>query len=178
VIAGIGMMGYGCGTCPACELRANGWANGEPKCDDVFGQGMLLHVAGRGAQTGRAAVFLRFAGCNRCGADWSAIARAPSKFRDTDFVGVDGEGGEVRDGGRGGGARRRAGQGVSGQRYVVCTGGEPLLQLDDVLISALQARGFEVAVETNGTVEASLAPPGVRVAKVDRGLEAGYQGTS
>jgi 7-carboxy-7-deazaguanine synthase (Cx14CxxC type) len=112
-------------------------------------------LQGEGAQTGRAAVFLRFAGCNL----WSGLERdrasAVCKFCDTDFVGVDGEGGgkfatadavaEHVD------ARW---QGVSGQRYVVCTGGEPLLQLDDVLISALQARGFEVAVETNGTVEA------------------------
>ena len=112
-------------------------------------------LQGEGAQTGRAAVFLRFAGCNL----WSGLARdratAVCRFCDTDFVGTNGDGGgkfatadmvaahvEARWGG------------ADGKRYVVCTGGEPLLQLDKQLISALHAKGFEVAVETNGTVDA------------------------
>ena len=112
-------------------------------------------LQGEGVQTGRAAVFLRFAGCNL----WSGLERdrehAICKFCDTDFIGVDGDGGgkfataaavveHV--------AARWPGGG--GKPYVVCTGGEPLLQLDDELIAELQARGFEVAVETNGTVAA------------------------
>ena len=112
-------------------------------------------LQGEGAQTGRAAVFLRFAGCNL----WSGLERdranAVCKFCDTDFIGVDGDGG-------GKFATAQAvvehvaarWKGEAGRPYVVCTGGEPLLQLDDALIAALQARGFEVAVETNGTVVA------------------------
>lgn len=121
-------------------------------------------LQGEGAQTGRAAVFLRFAGCNL----WSGLERdrasAVCKFCDTDFVGVDGDGGgkfataeavvEHVAAKWGGGALPG---GDAGLPYVVCTGGEPLLQLDDALIAALQARGFEVAVETNGTVEAPAA---------------------
>ncbi len=113
-------------------------------------------LQGEGAQTGRAAVFLRFAGCNL----WSGLERdradAVCKFCDTDFVGVDGEGG-----GKFATAAAVAEhvaarwKGATGRPYLVCTGGEPLLQLDEELISALHARGFEVAVETNGTV---LAP--------------------
>ncbi|RYD94556.1 MAG: 7-carboxy-7-deazaguanine synthase [Sphingomonadales bacterium] len=112
-------------------------------------------LQGEGAHTGRAAVFLRFAGCNL----WSGLERdrehAVCKFCDTDFIGVNGDGG---------GKFATAAlvvehvaarwQGGGGKPYVVCTGGEPLLQLDDELIVALQARGFEVAVETNGTVTA------------------------
>lgn len=115
-------------------------------------------LQGEGAQTGRAAVFLRFAGCNL----WTGLERdrtqAVCTFCDTDFVGTDGEnGGKFR----GAGAlaahieslwRRDGREGVPG--YVVCTGGEPLLQLDAPLISALHERGFEVGVETNGTVAA------------------------
>ena len=93
-------------------------------------------LQGEGAQTGRAAVFLRFAGCNL----WSGLERdresAVCKFCDTDFVGVDGDGG-------GKFATPEAvaehaltkWKGASGKRYVVCTGGEPLLQLDDVFLS-------------------------------------------
>ncbi len=115
-------------------------------------------LQGEGAQTGRAAVFLRFAGCNL----WSGLERdrasAVCRFCDTDFVGT---------GGPGGGkfaspealaeavAQRWAG---GGRPYVVCTGGEPLLQLDAALIDALHAREFEIAIETNGTLE---APPGI-----------------
>lgn len=112
-------------------------------------------LQGEGAQTGRAAVFLRFAGCNL----WSGLERdresAVCKFCDTDFIGVDGDGGgkfTTADAV----AEHVAAKwgGTSGKPYVVCTGGEPLLQLDGELISALHAKGFEVAVESNGTIAA------------------------
>lgn len=116
-------------------------------------------LQGEGAQTGRAAVFLRFAGCNL----WTGLERdrprAVCQFCDTDFVGTDGE-----NGGKFKGAEAladhvasvwRETSGNSGQKgYVVCTGGEPLLQLDEAAIAALHARGFEVGVETNGTLPA------------------------
>jgi 7-carboxy-7-deazaguanine synthase len=112
-------------------------------------------LQGEGAQTGRAAVFLRFAGCNL----WSGLERdratAVCNFCDTDFVGADGSGG-----GKFASADALADHvvtrwlGVHGAPYVVCTGGEPLLQIDDALIDALHARGFEIGVETNGTIEA------------------------
>jgi len=112
-------------------------------------------LQGEGAQTGRAAVFLRFAGCNL----WSGLERdradAVCKFCDTDFVGVDGEGGgKFADADTLAAHVAARWSGASGKPYVVCTGGEPLLQLDEALIAALHARGFEVAVETNGTIEA------------------------
>src|SRR5215470_3507421 len=110
-------------------------------------------LQGEGAQTGRAAVFLRFAGCNL----WSGLERdratAVCRFCDTDFVGTDGA-----DGGRFASAQalaqRVAAAWPSAQpvsRFVVCTGGEPLLQLDAPLVDALHAEGFAIAVETNGT---------------------------
>jgi 7-carboxy-7-deazaguanine synthase (Cx14CxxC type) len=115
-------------------------------------------LQGEGAQTGRAAVFLRFAGCNL----WSGLERDRGKavcnFCDTDFVGTDGE-----HGGKFEGAQALAehvlsvwqdGAPSGGQPYVICTGGEPLLQLDDDAIAALKATGFEIGVETNGTIEA------------------------
>lgn len=116
-------------------------------------------LQGEGAQTGRAAVFLRFAGCNL----WSGLERdrhkAVCQFCDTDFVGTDGENGGKFEGP---GvladhvARLWADEAgaEAGEAYVVCTGGEPLLQLDGPLIEALHARGFKVGVETNGTVAA------------------------
>jgi 7-carboxy-7-deazaguanine synthase (Cx14CxxC type) len=114
-------------------------------------------LQGEGAQTGRAAVFLRFAGCNL----WSGLEKDREKavcnFCDTDFVGTDGDGGgnfAEADGLASHVASKW--RGGAEKRYVVCTGGEPLLQLDEDLIAALHARGFEVAVETNGTV---AAPP-------------------
>ena len=113
-----------------------------------------------GAQTGRAAVFLRFAGCNL----WSGVEKdrhdAVCRFCDTDFVGTDGPGGgKFADAA----ALARAvtavwPQGARGKPYVVCTGGEPLLQLDSAAIGALKEQGFEIGVETNGTV---LPPPGI-----------------
>ncbi|MEO1964705.1 7-carboxy-7-deazaguanine synthase [Hyphomonas sp.] len=115
-------------------------------------------LQGEGAQTGRAAVFLRFAGCNL----WSGLerdrAKAVCQFCDTDFVGTDGE-----NGGKYKTPEEVAAlvasiwasnAGTAGKPYVVCTGGEPLLQLDPPLIEALHQAGFEIAVETNGTIEA------------------------
>ena len=119
---------------------------------------LFLTLQGEGGQAGRAAVFLRFAGCNL----WSGLERdratAACTFCDTDFVGLDGPGGgrfASPDALADAAAALWVGQ---GSRLVVCTGGEPLLQLDPSLIAALHARGFEVAVETNGTL---TAPPGL-----------------
>lgn len=115
---------------------------------------MFLTLQGEGSHAGRRAVFLRFAGCNL----WSGLERdretAICQFCDTDFVGLNGT-----DGGRyeadALAARAAALWGADRERaYIVCTGGEPLLQLDAPLIDALHAEGFEVAVETNGTIAA------------------------
>ncbi|MGS0756804.1 7-carboxy-7-deazaguanine synthase [Roseateles sp. GG27B] len=117
-------------------------------------------LQGEGAQAGRAAVFCRFAGCNLWSGREQDREAAVCSFCDTDFVGVDGEGG-----GKFASAEELAAAiascwpaGRPGTPYVVCTGGEPLLQLDTVLITALHAQGFEIAVETNGT---QPAPPGL-----------------
>ncbi len=108
-------------------------------------------LQGEGRQAGRPAVFLRFAGCNL----WTGLERdrhrATCKFCDTDFVGTDGEGG-----GKFASASELAAHVADrwpegGTPYVVCTGGEPTLQLDTELVTALHQRGFEVAIETNGT---------------------------
>lgn len=114
---------------------------------------LFYSLQGEGAQSGRAAVFCRFAGCNLWSGREQHRARAICRFCDTDFVGTDGPGG-----GKFASARELAERLLAawpessvGRRYVVCTGGEPLLQLDAALIDALHARGFEVAVETNGT---------------------------
>ncbi|RMF63726.1 MAG: radical SAM protein, partial [Bacteroidetes bacterium] len=119
-------------------------------------------LQGEGAQTGRPAVFLRFAGCNLWTGREEDRARAVCRFCDTDFVGTDGPGGgKYRSPAE---LARAVADRWPGPRdgrdrpYVVCTGGEPLLQLDVPLIEALHAEGFEVAVETNGT---RPAPPGL-----------------
>lgn len=120
---------------------------------------MFLTVQGEGGQAGRVAVFLRFTGCNLWSGREADRSAAACSFCDTDFVGVDGPGGgkfkEAKDLAE---AVARCWTGVGGQRLVVCTGGEPLLQLDAALIQALKARGFAIAVETNGTL---LAPGGL-----------------
>ncbi|HYV99576.1 MAG TPA: 7-carboxy-7-deazaguanine synthase [Gemmatimonadaceae bacterium] len=130
-------------------------------------------LQGEGVHTGRAAVFLRFAGCNLWTGREQDRASAVCNFCDTDFVGVGPDGGKFEtadalaervaqcwksglEGWRAGGPEGSAvpHQPTSPpalQPFVVCTGGEPLLQLDEPLIDALHARGFEVAVETNGT---------------------------
>lgn len=120
---------------------------------------IFLTVQGEGGQAGRAAVFLRFAGCNL----WNGLERdraaAVCSFCDTDFVGTDGPGGgKFRSPDALADAVAFAWRGGEAERLVVCTGGEPLLQLDLPLIEALHARGFEIAVETNGTIH---APPGI-----------------
>jgi len=114
---------------------------------------MFYTLQGEGAQAGRASVFCRFAGCNLWSGREQDRAAAVCNFCDTDFVGVDGQGG-----GKFATAEELAAAiaakwpaGVPGKPYVVCTGGEPLLQLDKPLIDALHALGFEIAVETNGT---------------------------
>lgn len=112
---------------------------------------MYYTLQGEGAQAGRAAVFLRFAGCNLWSGREEDRASAVCRFCDTDFVGMDGPGGgrfETPAALAEAVARHWPG---GGRPYVVCTGGEPLLQLDAPAIAALHARGFEVAVETNGT---------------------------
>jgi 7-carboxy-7-deazaguanine synthase len=118
-------------------------------------------LQGEGAQAGRAAVFCRFAGCNLWSGREADRATAVCRFCDTDFVGTDGAGGgkfESADALAEAVARKWPDGERDGKRFVVCTGGEPLLQLDEALIDALHAHGFEIAVETNGTVE---APAGI-----------------
>jgi len=118
-------------------------------------------LQGEGGQTGRASVFCRFAGCNLWSGREADRASAICKFCDTDFADTNGPGG-----GKFASAEMLAaaidekwpGDGSGGKRYVVCTGGEPLLQLDEALIAVLHARGFEIAVETNGTC---VAPSGL-----------------
>ena len=114
-------------------------------------------LQGEGAQTGRAAVFCRFAGCNLWSGREADRASAICKFCDTDFADTNGPGGgkfatsdalaaEIEE--------KWPSAPSRGRRFVVCTGGEPLLQLDEPLIAALHARSFEIAVETNGTCPA------------------------
>ena len=114
-----------------------------------------LTVQGEGKQVGLTAVFLRFAGCNL----WSGLERDRSqaicKFCDTDFIGTNGPGG-----GKFSTADTLADHVATfwnggGQPWVICTGGEPALQLDEALISALHKKGFKVAIETNGTLAVS-----------------------
>lgn len=114
-------------------------------------------LQGEGAQAGRVAVFCRFAGCNLWSGHEEDRAAAICKFCDTEFVGVDGGGGgkfEFADALAAAIAEKWTGEADQGNRFVVCTGGEPLLQLDADLIDALHTRGFEIAVETNGTIAA------------------------
>ena len=119
---------------------------------------MFFTLQGEGARTGRASVFMRFAGCNLWTGREEDRAGAVCKFCDTQFVGTDGDGGgkfetaaALCD------AVHQLWPGGAGA-YVVCTGGEPLLQLDTPLIDALHERGFEIAIESNGTIE---APEGI-----------------
>jgi 7-carboxy-7-deazaguanine synthase (Cx14CxxC type) len=114
-------------------------------------------LQGEGAQSGRAAVFCRFSGCNLWSGREEDRSRAVCQFCDTDFLGTGPDGGKFSSADELADAIDRCWGGVSegvlraGKKYVVCTGGEPLLQLDEELIDALHERGFEVAVETNGT---------------------------
>ncbi|MDP4025104.1 7-carboxy-7-deazaguanine synthase [Methylobacterium sp. NEAU 140] len=116
-------------------------------------------LQGEGAQAGRAAVFCRFAGCNLWSGREADRAAAACRFCDTDFVGMDGEGGgRFPDAGSLAAAVAAAWAGGPERRYVVFTGGEPLLQLDAPLIAAVHEAGFEIAIETNGTLP---APDGI-----------------
>jgi 7-carboxy-7-deazaguanine synthase len=113
-------------------------------------------LQGEGAQAGRVAVFCRFTGCNLWSGQERHRASAICQFCDTDFVGTDGPGGGKFDDAETladhVAAHWPASPDPAAVPYVVCTGGEPLLQLDEPLIDALHARGFEVAIETNGTL--------------------------
>jgi 7-carboxy-7-deazaguanine synthase len=117
-------------------------------------------LQGEGARAGRAAVFLRFAGCNLWTGREEDRAAATCNFCDTDFVGTNGPGGGKFSSPRAlaEAVSNQWPKGARGNRYVVCTGGEPLLQLDEALIGALHEKGFEIAIETNGTLE---SPPGI-----------------
>jgi 7-carboxy-7-deazaguanine synthase (Cx14CxxC type) len=121
---------------------------------------IFLTLQGEGMQAGRRAVFLRFAGCNLWSGREQDRAQAQCRFCDTDFVGMDGE-----NGGRYGSAAlarqvsaiwgEPGGAAAAERPLVVVTGGEPMLQLDDALVEALHSAGFEIAVETNGTLPAA-----------------------
>lgn len=141
---------------------------------------MFRTLQGEGGQAGRAAVFCRFAGCNLWSGREEDRADAACRFCDTDFVGTSGEGG-----GRFVDAQALAeaitatwGDGAPERRFVVFTGGEPLLQLDPALIDAVHGCGFEIAVETNGTLEAPagldwicVSPKAGNVLRQTRGSE-------
>jgi 7-carboxy-7-deazaguanine synthase len=119
-------------------------------------------LQGEGAQTGRAAVFCRFSGCNLWSGREEDRSRAVCQFCDTDFVGTGPDGGRFKSAGELADAIDRCWEGDgrapgAPRKYVVCTGGEPLLQVDEALITELHQRGFEVAVETNGTKPAPVS---------------------
>jgi len=112
-------------------------------------------IQGEGFHTGRSAVFVRFAGCNLWSGHEKDRAKAICKFCDTDFVGIDGPGG-----GKFATASKLADhilskwpKGTNTEPFVVCTGGEPLLQIDSELVEALHDNKFEIAIETNGTIK-------------------------
>ena len=112
-------------------------------------------IQGEGFHTGRSAVFVRFAGCNLWSGHEKDRAKALCKFCDTDFVGIDGPGG-----GKFATASKLADhilskgpKGANTEPFVVCTGGEPLLQIDSELVEALHDNKFEIAIETNGTIK-------------------------
>ena len=118
-------------------------------------------LQGEGARTGRPAVFLRFAGCNLWSGREQHRNEAVCRFCDTEFVGTDGPGGGKFDTPQElakAVAARWPAETTDSDRYVVCTGGEPLLQLDSAAIEALHEKGFEIGVETNGTI---AAPSGI-----------------
>ena len=169
--------GFGCGTCPACQLRMRGYARFRHATRARFtattsgGTGqeggrmsyavkeIFYTLQGEGANAGRPAVFCRFAGCNLWSGREADRAAAVCQFCDTDFVGTDGElGGKYRAAAELAALVASLWPAGEGRRFVVCTGGEPLLQLDAVLIDALHAHDFEIAIETNGSLP---VPPGI-----------------
>jgi 7-carboxy-7-deazaguanine synthase (Cx14CxxC type) len=121
---------------------------------------IFLTLQGEGLQAGRRAVFLRFAGCNLWSGREKDRANAVCRFCDTDFVGTNGPGGGkfVDAASLADAAIACWGAAVGGRPYIVITGGEPMLQLDYALVDALHERGFEVGVESNGTIAAT---PGI-----------------
>jgi 7-carboxy-7-deazaguanine synthase len=112
---------------------------------------VFLTLQGEGAHAGRPAVFCRFTGCNLWTGREEHRAQAVCRFCDTDFVGTDGPGGGTFRGAEALAAHVRSFWPDAGPGFVVCTGGEPTLQLDDELVDALHALGLEIAIETNGT---------------------------
>jgi 7-carboxy-7-deazaguanine synthase len=123
---------------------------------------IFFTLQGEGANTGRPAVFCRFAGCNLWTGRESDRADATCQFCDTDFVGVDGPGGgkfaTATDLARAVADKWPANVSTRARKLVVCTGGEPLLQMDADIVHALHVQGFEIAIETNGT---QLPPDGI-----------------
>ena len=120
---------------------------------------LFLTLQGEGVQAGRRAVFVRFAGCNLWSGREADRSSAICHFCDTDFVGIDGAGGGRFETGDALADAVAAAWGVGATlRYVVLTGGEPMLQIDGALVDALHARGFEIGVESNGTI---AAHPGI-----------------
>ncbi|MEQ6291928.1 7-carboxy-7-deazaguanine synthase [Vogesella sp. GCM10023246] len=115
-------------------------------------------LQGEGRQAGRAAVFCRFSGCNLWSGREEDRSKAICQFCDTDFVGTGDDGGKFPTAAELAARIAATWQGEGGQPYVVFTGGEPLLQLDAALVDAMHAVGFEVAVETNGSLP---APAGI-----------------
>jgi 7-carboxy-7-deazaguanine synthase len=116
---------------------------------------LFLTLQGEGVQAGRRAVFIRFAGCNLWTGREADRARAICRFCDTDFVGVNGPGGgRFADAEALAQAAAAAWADAPGDRFVVLTGGEPMLQVDDEVLDALHAHGFFVAIESNGTLPA------------------------
>ncbi len=114
---------------------------------------IFLTLQGEGAQAGRRAVFCRFAGCNLWTGREADRAKAVCRFCDTDFVGTDGTlGGKYADAATLAATVAESWGDGADDRYVVLTGGEPMLQVDDALIDALHGRGFTIAIETNGTL--------------------------
>jgi hypothetical protein len=120
---------------------------------------IFLTLQGEGGQAGKAAVFCRFAGCNLWTGREQDRAKAVCTFCDTDFVGTDGEnGGKFATADDLAAAVEAQWTGGPDDRLVVCTGGEPFLQLDEAAIDALHARGFQIACESNGTLQAPAGP--------------------
>lgn len=114
---------------------------------------MFLTLQGEGVHAGRRAVFVRFAGCNLWSGREEDRATATCRFCDTDFVGTDGAGGgRFADATALADAAVKHWDGSMAERFVVLTGGEPMLQIDDALVDALHAAGFRIAIETNGTL--------------------------